>query len=280
MDCREAKNLLDPYVDRELDAAIARHVDEHLGDCPACAEARERLLALRNGARDLRENMPFTLAVRIRSDARAELADGRLTRAVRRWRSAAGAASLIAAVSIAWAGLAGRGASFPAGGSTLADELVAGHVRSLMAAHLLDVASSDRHTVKPWFLGKLDFAPDVRDFRDAGFPLVGGRVDYVGGRAVAAVVYQRQKHVINAFTWPAGDVAAEDRGAAVSLTTSSERQGYQVLSWRSGQVQWSLVSDASESTLRELQALIQSDTSATPVARSAFTPASAPSSPR
>lgn len=275
MDCREARNLLDPYVDRELDAAVARHVDEHLGDCPACAEARERLLALRNGARELRENVPFTLAVRIRSDARAELADGRLTRAVGRWRSAAVAASLVAAVSIAWAVLAGRGASMPAGGGTLADELVAGHVRSLMAAHLLDVASSDRHTVKPWFLGKLDFAPDVRDFRDAGFPLVGGRVDYVGGRAVAALVYQRQKHVVNAFTWPASDMSA-DRTAAVSSVTSSERQGYHVLSWRSGQAQWGLVSDASESTLRELQALIQSDASATP----ASAPASAPASPR
>jgi anti-sigma factor RsiW len=266
MDCREAKNLLDPHVDRELDDAAARHVDEHLGDCPACAAARERLLTLRNAALDLREEVPFSLAVRVRSDARAELADGRLMRAVRAWRSAAIAASLVAAVSIVWAVLAGRGVSSQPGG-TLADELVAGHVRSLMAAHLLDVASSDRHTVKPWFLGKLDFSPDVRDFRNAGFPLVGGRVDYIGGRPVAALVYQRQKHVINAFTWPA---TGNDRAAPLS---ASDRQGYHVLSWRDGEMLWCIVSDASEPTLRELRTLIQDH------AASSSSPSTSPASP-
>jgi anti-sigma factor RsiW len=250
MDCREAKNLLDPYVDRELDVAAARHVDEHLGDCPACAATHQRLLALRSAAREMREEVPFSLALRVRSDARAALADGRLARAVRKWRAAAVAASHVAAVSIVWAVSAGRGASSPAGG-TLADELVAGHVRSLMAAHLLDVASTDRHTVKPWFLGKLDFSPDVSDFRDAGFPLVGGRVDYIGGRPVAALVYQRQKHVINAFTWPVGTEQS------ASPPPTSSRQGYHVMSWRDGEMQWCVVSDASEATLRELHTLLQ-----------------------
>jgi anti-sigma factor RsiW len=128
-----------------------------------------------------------------------------------------------------------------------------------MAAHLLDVASSDRHTVKPWFLGKLDFSPDVRDFRDAGFALIGGRVDYIGGRPVAALVYQHQKHVINAFTWPAG---GNDRPMPPPV---SDRQGYHVLSWRDGEMMWCVVSDASESTLQNLRRLIdERDASAAP----------------
>jgi anti-sigma factor RsiW len=266
MDCREARNLLDACVDRELDTAAARHVDEHVGQCPACGAARERLLTLQNAARDLRENVPFSLAVRVRSDARAELADGRLGRAVRAWRATAVAASHVAAVSIAWAVLVGRGGASSPSGGTLADEVVAGHVRSLMAAHLLDVASTDRHTVKPWFLGKLDFSPDVRDFRDAGFPLVGGRVDYLGGRPVAALVYQHGKHVINAFTWPSG---ANDRPAPSTF----DRQGYHVLSWRDGKIQWCVVSDASESALDDLRALIQDHAVAAPSASTTPAPA-------
>jgi anti-sigma factor RsiW len=212
------------------------------------------LLSLRDAARDLREEVPFSLALRVRTDAHSELADGRLARAVRTWRSVAVAASLVAMASIVWAVLAGRGEGTSAGG-TLADELVAGHVRSLMAAHLLDVASSDRHTVKPWFLGKLDFSPDVRDFRDAGFPLIGGRIDYVGGRPVAALVYQHQKHVINAFTWPAAaGGAANDRSEP---PPASDRQGYHVISWRDGEMRWCLVSDASDSTLQDLRKLLQ-----------------------
>jgi anti-sigma factor RsiW len=266
MDCREAKMLLDPYLDRELDAAVARHVDEHLDLCPACGLAREQLLTLRSAARDLREAVPLPLAMRVRCDARTELTDGRLNRAVRAWRAVAVAASLIAAVSIGWAVLAGRGGPSQASG-TLADELVAGHVRSLMAAHLLDVVSSDRHTVKPWFLGKLDFSPDVRDFREAGFPLIGGRVDYVGGRPVAALVYQHQKHVINAFTWA---VAANDRPMP---PPASDRQGYHVLAWRDGEMMWCVVSDASESALHDLRARIQDHAAPAPGASTTPVPA-------
>jgi anti-sigma factor RsiW len=223
----------------------------HLDGCIACQAERQRLLDLRNAARDLRDDVPFSLALRVRSDARAEL-DGQLTRALRKWRAAAVAASLVAMASIVWAVLAGRGTSSAGGVGTLADELVSSHVRSLMATHLLDVASSDRHTVKPWFIGKLDFSPEVRDFRDAGFPLIGGRVDYLNQRPVAVLVYQHQKHVINAFTWPAAH-ATEPASADAALS----RQGYHILSWRDGEMRWCLVSDASESALQDVRRLIQ-----------------------
>jgi len=121
-------------------------------------------------------------------------------------------------------------------------ELVASHVRSLMANHLVDVPSSDRHTVKPWFAGKLDYAPEVAP--PPGFELVGGRLDYIGERAVAALVYRRRQHMINVFTWPA--TAREQRLRIVSL------QGYNLAHWVREGTEWWAVSDLNGTELEEL----------------------------
>jgi len=132
-------------------------------------------------------------------------------------------------------------------GEQIANEAVASHVRSLMAEHLTDVASSDQHTVKPWFNGKLDFAPDVKDFAAQGFPMVGGRLDYLDGRAVAALVYRRNKHFINVFVWP-------PKNAGASIT--EHLRGYSVIHRDANGLHYCLVSDLNEKELAEFAGLM------------------------
>jgi anti-sigma factor RsiW len=135
----------------------------------------------------------------------------------------------------------------PSANDRLTRELIAGHVRSLMVSHLTDVASSDQHTVKPWFEGKLDFSPPVIDLTEQGFPLVGARLDYLDNRPVAALVYQRQQHVINLFIWP----AAHDAEKGEQMVT---QQGYHLLHWAQAGLSYWAVSNLN---LDELQAFVQ-----------------------
>ncbi len=247
MNCGEIRARMDAHLDGEIDAGERDGIEVHLAGCPACRADYEqrRGLAQRIGA------VPrFRAPDELRSWAQA------LGRAGgRAWtgRPYAVAAALVLALALG-AGLGGGVAWRYAGlhsGRSPAAELVASHVRSQLApGRLTDVASSDRHVVKPWFNGRLDFAPPVLDFTTDGFPLLGGRMDYVGGRAVAALVYRHRQHTIDLFVWP----AAEAGDAAVARATD---RGYTVLGWRRAGMEYRLVSDLNAPSLDAFSRILQ-----------------------
>ncbi len=247
MTCEQTFPLLSAYFDRELDVGKSFEIAAHLNGCARCAAALKQHEALRSalGAAPLGFTPPKHLEARLRSALRRE-ARSRFLLAPWRWTAIPVTAALAAA--LAW-GLAMQRASI-SGEQLLLGELVSGHVRSLMVDHLVDVATSDQHTVKPWFNGKVDFAPPVFDFTGSGFPLIGGRVDYVAGRPVAVVVYKRRQHVVNVFIWPS---ARDERQGPRAVAF----QGYHLLRWtRSGLTFWA-VSDVNEADLESLARLIQ-----------------------
>ncbi|HEU6452096.1 MAG TPA: anti-sigma factor [Gemmatimonadaceae bacterium] len=280
MTCDECRERLAPYLDDELDALDRQAVSAHLAGCPMCSARHERQRAL---GETLREKLPTfaapdLLRARIGNALRVEAGRGSraageppmrsttdasaAARSARRWRLAALAASVLFVASTTYGVVATRDAG--RGGAqrsalaadAIAHDVLASHVRSLMPGHLTDVASSNRHNVKPWFNGRLDYSPPVYDLSDSGFPLVGGRIDYVGNRAVAVLVYQRRQHLISVYVWPSTwDVAGA--AGAPERTPELTRQGYHMLSWTSGGMTRWAISDLAEAELGELARLEQ-----------------------
>ena len=245
MSCGEpASRLLEAYLDGELDLVRSVEMERHLAECELCAAALSSHRALRSALRDasLYYPAPKGLEHRLRTELRKGSTAAKRG-AVAGWRWAAVAASLPVIAALAWALVAiPRG---PSNEELVSQEVVSAHVRSLMAQHLTDVASSDGHTVKPWFNGKLDFSPEVKDLAGDGYPLVGGRLDYIGGHGVAALVYQRGPHPVNVFIWPEPDA----RGGADG---ESSLRGYNVIRWRRSGMRYWAVSDLNLPELREL----------------------------
>jgi anti-sigma factor RsiW len=239
-----ASRLLEAYLDGELDLVRSLEMERHLSECELCAAALRNHRALRSVLTEasLYNEAPKGLEDRVRSELRKASKDSK-SAALGGWRWRAVAASLPIMATLAWALVAIPRA--PSGDEVVNQEVVSAHVRSLMAEHLTDVASSDRHTVKPWFNGKLDFSPEVNDLATDGYPLVGGRLDYIGGRGVVALVYRRGNHPINVFIWPEPD--ARDGGDG-----ESSLRGYNVIRWRRSGMRYWAVSDLNLPELREL----------------------------
>jgi anti-sigma factor (TIGR02949 family) len=274
MTCDEIVNAIDPFVDGELEPTVAGYFAAHVAGCPECAE---RLSAVRALSRAVHEELPALAApddlrARVVAAIREPAIREPATRpsATRGYRSAwrpqwlAAAGLVVAAVGAGWlAGVAhGRPAAFDVRDAGVRDAIVASHLRSLQASHLVDVASSDRHTVKPWFNGRVDFSPTVVDLAAQGFPLIGGRLDYIDGHPAAALVYGRARHMINVFIWPSAP------GGPTDVRPSAVR-GYNVRHWtHDGMTYWA-VSDVAGADLDTLVSLLQ-----TPAQPSESTPPS------
>jgi anti-sigma factor RsiW len=247
MSCAETRRLLNAYVDGELDSAGSLAVEQHIEGCASCLTELEKLRALvsaiENGA--LRFNAPSHLKKNVQRGLRSASPAAR--RSLPGWRWAAALTSVIFIIAAAWVVNMQRTSSKE---TLLINEIVSSHVRSMMANHITDVASSDSHTVKPWFGGKLDYSPPTRDLTEQGFRLIGGRLDYVDGRPVAALVYQRSQHFINLFVWPSNNT---ETGNEDQWT----RQGYNLIHWtRSGMTYW-LVSELNTAELSECAKLLK-----------------------
>jgi anti-sigma factor (TIGR02949 family) len=228
--CEDVARALDAYVDEECDRDTATAVRRHVAECVAC---QERLAEYDTIGRLVRSVPYYPAPDRLRSRVSNAIAESRP-----KWHVPTWAAAAVLAIGIGGGLFSLRSMQQRMGGlssDTIADEVVTDHIRSLMADHLFDVRSTDQHTVKPWFLGKLDFSPPVTDLAALGFPLVGGRLEYVAGHAAAALVYQRQKHTINVLVWPSADGASQ--------TAVRSLRGFHVEHWvREGMAFW-VVSD-------------------------------------
>ncbi len=240
------RELLHAYVDGELDLANTRETERHFQSCADCRGTERAIRELRSA---LTSDTPaYRAPAHLRRNVRAALRrEAKSTRqTLSPWlvfaTGAAFAAVLVGAVLFQ---------TMPGvRDNTIVDQVVASHVRSLLAAHLVDVVSSDQHTVKPWFDGNIDFAPEVRDLSANGFPLVGGRLDYLDGKTVVALVYQRNKHPINLFITP----APTSRSTSPKVMT---RRGYNVFSWTNNGMKYWAVSDLNQAELSEFTELVR-----------------------
>jgi anti-sigma factor RsiW len=248
MACERADTVVHGYFDNELDALRAAEFESHLEQCSECVAALDALESLRS---TINVAQPYEkMSASFRKKILADLHVKRATvispsRATADWRWLAVAAAFLLLIFGGW-----RATSLNRGDSRetlMASRIVDAHLRSLQPGHLADVISTDQHTVKPWFDGKVDFAPPVRDFTEQGYLLQGGRLDVVDNRTVAALVYGRRKHVVNVFIWPTSDKDAAPRTGSI--------QGYQWIDWRKQGMEFYAVSDAAATDLEQLQRL-------------------------
>lgn len=238
MTCGEIDLLIDGYLNGEIDAGTSIEIEEHISHCERCSRVQENYLTLRSVFQSevMYHTAPARLNRRIRRAVQKETLPPLLA-AWEWWRVPAMAALAVVVVVLIWR--SGMVSFSSSGNSQIAGEVVDSHIRSLLVDHLTDVVSTDQHTVKPWFDGKTDFSPDVKNLDAQGFMLIGGRLDYIGRRVVPVVVYKRRQHIINLFSWP-----TRDNEKALPEYASTQ-QGYHVKSWQqSGVTNWA-VSDVS-----------------------------------
>jgi anti-sigma factor RsiW len=253
--CELTQRFVPCYADGELDLVRTIEMETHLKDCPVCAQILENQQEVRSAVRrsSLAYAAPPVLRDRIQSSLRASIRVTVQERKIK-WPSMqiwqwAGAVAVLVLFSLSGWQLTAR-LRPPSSDRRIAEEVLSSHVRSLEANHLMDVVSTDQHTVKPWFDAKLDFSPPVEDLASDGFPLLGGRLDYVEEREVAALIYKRHEHFINLFVWP------NPTGSRPTQAIES-RQGYDIMRWsRDGFLCWA-VSDVNASDLAKFARLLE-----------------------
>jgi anti-sigma factor RsiW len=243
--CPDKTQLLHGLLDGELDAVNAAAMEGHLKTCDACNAEYLRLQALGAAVASpgVAHEAPARLRAGIESMMAAELGQAKAPSAVRKaapW-AATGIGGLLAA------SLALTVALPQVAENSVEQQLVAGHVRSLLANHLTDIGTSNEHVVRPWFNGKVDIAPPVPELSPQGFPLVGGRLDYIEGRVTPTIVYKRRLHTVNLFVWPA-------QGRLLNETRAARRDGYSLLEWTEGGLRFAAVSDIDPGELRQFKA--------------------------
>jgi len=252
MNCDDSRIYLPAYLDEELGVAESLRVQKHLTECGDCRQAQDEQLALRSALRDpdLFAHPSVDFSKRIEAAVRRSAQEEARSQGSSwfewfrigsfRWVPAMAALVIVTTIGVFVAMNSMRSTHE----QLIASAVLAGHIRSLQPGHLIDVPSSDQHTVKPWFQGKLDFSPPVPDLSQQGFNLVGGRLDYVDGKPVAVLVYQRRMHNINVFLWP-------NHGAADDAIKEEDAQGYQILHWNGAETTYWLVSDLNKAELLE-----------------------------
>jgi len=237
MKCADCRDALNAFVDAEIDDENATQIREHLAGCSDCQRElsvlAETSTLLKEGL--VRHAAPDVLKARLRSALAQDdpFAEQPRRRRLRSWMTLAAAGVVIAVASSAVTLAVSRRDTAPAPDA----QVLASHLRSLMPGHLTDVASTNQHNVKPWFNGRVDFAPAVPSLDSAGFPLIGGRLDYLDGRPVAALVYGRRQHMINVYSWPAASGPANSPAAASTL------RGYHLVTWTEDGLTYWAVSD-------------------------------------
>ena len=263
MQCAESLRV-QAYFDREVDAVSAAEIERHVEHCSACRELLVDLEKVRNALRSgiSYAAAPPALRAKIQQaldeDTDGASADEAVRSAAPRKARPPRPAGIFGARAFRIGALSGIGGAAIAAAlafflvlpnfSSLSNEIVNAHVRSLMPAHLIDVVSTDRHTVKPWFAGHADVSPAVADFEAQGYRLIGGRADYIEHQRAAVVVYQHGAHVINVFTWAAG---------GARLPNNSTRSGYHLAYWQQGDIQYCAVSDTGWDELLGLVRLLR-----------------------
>lgn len=253
MNCLEARRLLHAYIDEELDAENSLEVEQHLRNCQGCSRDYRHYLSLRTAIREgsLYFSTPELLRRRVQSSVRRADQSAGIVRRVS-WRALSVAAALLFALFGAW-GLFQWWSASSSMANAQAQEVLDSHIRSLFSNHLVDIPSSDQATIKPWFTGKLGFAPPVIDLNAQGYPMLGGRLDYLNDHMTAAIVYKCGSHVINLFFWP----STQQGESSVSTTTM---RGYNLAHWTAYGMNCWVVSDLEVGKLHEFVQLIQQST--------------------
>ena len=242
MDCTQSRLYMHALLDRELDPVTAAGIEAHMQTCAACTQAYADQTALHKAVWEQAAYYTAPAGLAARMLAKAGAANAPARKKTRQWSWLPLAATVAATVVITWTTATHMESGLR--DERVVEQVIAGHARSVLTNHLVEVASSDQHTVKPWLSSKLDFSPPATDLAEAGFPLVGARLDYVNSRPVAALVYQHRQHVINLFVWP------DDKGGAPGAFRRAAKQGYNLLHWDNAGMTFWAISDLNQTDIK------------------------------